>query len=112
MTRGTVIMVVLAALAVGGAVAMIHTTRQWTGDWLLALRPQQFDRMALHPERGGESVKQMLAYATWHLEHHARYLACKLDRLVGKDTVPPKAEGAAGGSGGGCGSGCGCQGHH
>lgn len=96
--------------AVGGAVAMIHTTRQWTGDWLLSLKPQQFDRMALHPERGGESVKQMLAYATWHLEHHARYLACKLDRLVGKDTLPPKAS-AAGGSGG-CGSGCGCQGHH
>jgi hypothetical protein len=90
--------------AVGGAVAMIHTTRAWTGDWLLSLRPEQFDRVALHPERGGESVKQMLAYATWHLEHHARYLACKLDRLVGPDAAPPKTEGS-----GGCGAGCGCQ---
>ncbi|MBL8761516.1 MAG: DinB family protein [Phycisphaerae bacterium] len=101
--------------AVGGAVAMIHTTRQWTGDWLLSLRAEQFDRMALHPERGGESVKQMLSYAAWHLEHHARYLACKLDRLVGKDATPPKAEGSAEGSAGGsggCGSGCGCHGQH
>lgn len=91
--------------AVGGAVAMIHTTRQWTGDWLLSLKHEQFDRMALHPERGGESVRQMLAYATWHLEHHARYLACKLDRLVGRDTAPKHER-----SGGGCGSGCGCKG--
>jgi hypothetical protein len=83
-------------------VAVIHTLRRWTAEWLLTLTPAQLERQALHPERGPESVRHMLALATWHLEHHARYLNAKVCRILG-----PAPEESAGG---GCGAGCGCVG--
>lgn len=88
----------------GGNVALIHTVRQWTGQWLSTLTEAQLSRTAMHPERGPLTVKLMLAYMVWHLEHHARFLACKLDRLVGPD-VEDEAERKSGG----CGAGCGCK---
>lgn len=86
----------------GGNVALIHTLRQWTGQWLSTLTEAQLGRTAMHPERGPLTVKLMLAYMVWHLEHHARFLACKLDRLVGPDVEDETPKG-------GCGAGCGCK---
>ncbi len=86
----------------GGNVALIHTVRQWTGQWLSTLTEAQLSRTAMHPERGPLTVKLMLAYMVWHLEHHARFLACKLDRLVGPDVEDDAPRG-------GCGAGCGCK---
>lgn len=88
---------------VAGGVALIHTLRQWTGDWLMTLAPEQISRRLLHPERGEQTVKTVLSYAAWHLEHHALYVKAKLDKLVG----PEKAETG----GGGCGPSCGCHGN-
>jgi hypothetical protein len=85
--------------ALGGPLAVVHTLRQWTGQWLLTLAPDQWKRIALHPEKGEQSVKRILAYSTWHLEHHAKFLTQKLDKVLG----PAPAE-----TGGGCGHGCGC----
>lgn len=87
--------------ALGGPLAVVHTLRQWTGQWLLTLSPQQWGRIALHPEKGEQTIKRILAYTTWHLEHHAKFLSQKLDKMLG----PAPAEEA---SGGGCGQGCGC----
>lgn len=89
--------------SMGGFLAVVHTLRLWTSDWLATLRPEQWDRLALHPERGPLSVHQMVAMATWHLEHHARFLKAKLDRFFGPGRTPvPEASGES------CGPGCGC----
>jgi len=67
--------------ALGGPMAVIHTLRQWGGGWLLTLTEAQLDRAGMHPTRGPVRVRQMLAMATWHLEHHASFLKKKLDLL-------------------------------
>lgn len=95
--------------AVGGYLAVVHTLRVWTADWLATLRPEQWQRVALHPERGPMTVKGILAYTTWHLEHHARFLKAKLDRLFGPGKTP-LSQGLDNAGSGGCGSGCGCAG--
>jgi hypothetical protein len=68
---------------VGAFVATIHTLRQWTGVWLASLPPEAFARTGLHVERGEQSLRLILTYATWHLEHHAWYLNRKVQRLRG-----------------------------
>lgn len=88
----------------GASIAVVHVTRMWTADWLRTLEPQAWTRKALHPENGPESVKRMVAKAVWHIEHHARFLTRKLDRMVG----PVTSEGCCGG--GGKSGGCGCKG--
>ncbi len=85
--------------AIGGPMAVIHTLRQWTGQWLLTLGEGAWSRKIMHPERGEQTLKNILEYATWHLEHHAAFIGKKLDLMLG-----PAAEEA-----GGCGAGCGCS---
>lgn len=90
----------------GGFLAVIHTLRQWMGQWLMTLDESAFDRTLMHPERGEESVRRMIALSTWHLEHHCGFLTKKLDKMV----ITPRPEMAVeAGEGGGCGSGCGCH---
>lgn len=89
---------------IGGFIAAIHTLRRWTAEWLATLTPAQMARVALHPERGEETVRSMLVRTTWHLEHHARYLNLKVCRMLGP--APAREETSAGG---GCGPGCGCH---
>ncbi|MBL8762773.1 MAG: DinB family protein [Phycisphaerae bacterium] len=66
---------------VGAFVAAIHTMRAWTAPWLRTLDAAHLARRALHPERGEITVRSILEYSTWHLEHHAWFLRKKLDRL-------------------------------
>lgn len=68
---------------IGAFVAAIHTLRKWTGEWLKNLEPPAFERMALHPVRGPQTLRTVLAYDAWHVEHHARYLNAKVARLMG-----------------------------
>ncbi|MDX2115471.1 MAG: DinB family protein [Planctomycetota bacterium] len=70
-------------LPVAGSVAMIHTARLWCGDWLRTLEAAQFGRRGLHPQRGEQTVRVVLEYATWHLEHHGWYLRKKVEKLRG-----------------------------
>jgi hypothetical protein len=84
--------------ALGGHLAVIHTLRQWIGQWLISLDDAQLNREVMHPQKGPMSVRRMVAYYTWHLEHHCGYLTKKLDRIAGP--VAAKKSG--------CGSGCGC----
>jgi hypothetical protein len=85
---------------VAALIAVTHTLRRWTAEWLLTLTSEQLGREALHPERGAESVLQMAGLATWHLEHHGRYLNAKICRLLGPAPAAKEP--------GGCGTGCGC----
>ncbi|MFM9958815.1 MAG: DinB family protein [Phycisphaerales bacterium] len=71
------------ARPVAAFVAVIHTLRMWHGEWLRTLSSDDWDRVCLHPERGEQSVRTILNYATWHHEHHLWYLRLKLDRLMG-----------------------------
>lgn len=87
---------------IGAFLATIHTLRRWTAEWLSTLTPEQFARRALHPERGPQSVRDILVYAVWHLEHHTAFLNAKIRRLLG----PAPAEEAPTG---GCGPNCGCR---
>lgn len=84
--------------ALGGNLAVIHTLRQWTGQWLMTLGEDQWERKAMHPERGALTIRTMVAGAAWHLEHHARFLTLKLDRMLG----PAKAQEQEAQAGGGC----------
>lgn len=95
---------VMAAL--GGHMAVIHTLRQWTGQWLLSLDDAAWSRTFMHPERGAVTLKQYVAMNTWHVEHHAKFLTMKLDKMGIEHPAPPTP---ASPQGGGCGSGCGCH---
>ncbi|HPO93173.1 MAG TPA: DinB family protein [Phycisphaerales bacterium] len=68
-----------------GFVAVIHTLRRWTGEWLGTLKEPQWARACLHPERGELSVRRIADYATWHLEHHGWYLQRKIEKLLGPE---------------------------
>jgi len=84
--------------AVGGCLAVIHTLRQWHAAWLMSLDPQDWERRIMHPQRGPLTVKQVLSYATWHLEHHGRFLTKKLDKIGIAEPEPVRG-----------GGGCGCS---
>ncbi len=86
---------------IGAFVATIHTLRRWTSEWLATLTPEQLQRRALHPQRGEMTVRKMLHDLTWHLEHHAKFLNAKVERMLG----PAKAEKPTGG----CGPSCACR---
>lgn len=70
-------------LPVAGSVAVIHTVRLWTADWLRTLADSAFARRGLHPQRGELTLRDILVYACWHVENHAWFLDRKLDRLLG-----------------------------
>lgn len=86
----------------GGYIAMLHTLRRWSGQWLATLPQQAFDRMAHHPERGEVALRRLVEYATRHLEHHAWFLRRKLDLICGPEAANLTAVG--------CGPGCRCTG--
>ncbi|PHQ78989.1 MAG: hypothetical protein COB69_08885 [Phycisphaera sp.] len=73
-----------ARAACGAFVATIHTIRSWTRDWLLTLDDSVWDRRAMHVQRGEMSFARLVAFSTWHLEHHASFLPRKIDLLLGK----------------------------
>jgi hypothetical protein len=97
-----------SAFPLAGFVAVIHTLRRWMSEWLMTLTPAQWERSVMHPERGELTVKMLVAYDTWHIEHHAWFLNAKVEKLLGVD-VGDAPFAASGGGGGGCGSGCGCK---
>lgn len=70
-------------MPIAGNVAIIHTLRLWTSDWLRTLDERALESKALHPERGPQTVRVILNYATWHLEHHAWFLSKKLELMLG-----------------------------
>jgi hypothetical protein len=86
--------------ALGGSMAVIHTLRQWCGQWLLTLPEEAWQRTMMHPSRGAVTLREYVALNTWHLEHHGRFLTSKLDRMGIPHPAPEV------GGGGCCGGGC------
>ena len=70
-----------SALSASDSVDLIRSVRQWTGAWLRTLSQAQFDRTGQHPQRGEQSLHTILAYDTWHLEHHCWFLDRKLEQI-------------------------------
>lgn len=68
--------------AIGADVAVIHTLRKWMGPWLKTMPHQAWSRLGVHPERGPMSLRHLLAYDVWHLEHHAWYCNLKVAKLL------------------------------
>lgn len=68
--------------SIGGFVATIHTMRRWSLEWLITLEPSDFERTGLHPVRGEQTLKRVLAYSTWHIEHHTWYLNRKIAKFA------------------------------
>ena len=67
---------------IAGAVGTIHTLRLWTADWLRSIAPDAWSRVGLHTEKGEQSLRDIMDYSTWHLEHHALILRRKLDLML------------------------------
>lgn len=91
----------------GGDLAMIHTTRSWSIAMLMQLSDEQWDRKGMHPTNGPITVREIVNYNCWHLEHHAFYLNAKVEKLLGP--IPEKTGCCGGGGGGNTGGGCGCS---
>lgn len=67
--------------SVGAFIATIYTLRKWHAEWLAALPDSDWQRAGLHPERGEQTLRVILNYDVWHLEHHASFLKRKLELL-------------------------------
>ncbi|MCA9311425.1 MAG: DinB family protein [Phycisphaerales bacterium] len=65
-----------------GFVAVVHTTRLWLSEWLGGLPEAAWACRGLHLRRGEMTLRQLVAFTAWHLEHHAWYLDRKLARLA------------------------------
>lgn len=68
---------------IAGYVAVIHTLRKWTAEWLVMLDTAAWARKALHPEKGPQTVRRLVENPAWHLEHHAWYLNRKVEKFLG-----------------------------
>jgi hypothetical protein len=67
---------------IGGFIGTIHTLRKWTTEWLRTITPEQWQRAALHPQKGPQTVRSLVEMITWHLEHHAVFLNKKVCRMA------------------------------
>jgi hypothetical protein len=86
----------------GACLAVLHTLRQTMATVLVQLNPVDWQRRAMNPFLGETTFRTMVAYATWHLEHHAAFLRAKLDAILGPAPDTPSVPA------GGCGPGCAC----
>jgi DinB superfamily len=73
------------APSIAGFLAVTHTLRQWTAEWLQSLSADQWNRKLIHPWLGPMTLKSIVASQVWHLESHARFLNNKVSQLLGPD---------------------------
>ncbi len=67
---------------IGAFIATVHTLRAWMSEWLATVDDAQQQRRGMHPLRGEMSLRDVLEYDVWHLEHHAWFLARKIEVLM------------------------------
>lgn len=96
---------------IAGFCAMVYTTRQWAGEWLATLTPEEWQREIMHPENGAMSARDLLVYTIWHFEHHLGFLQAKIAKIMGEEGYAPIAGPAAHAQSQCCSSGgsCGCE---
>ncbi|MEM9065345.1 MAG: DinB family protein [Planctomycetota bacterium] len=90
---------------VGAYAAVIYTLREWASAWLGGLDESLLARRGLHPQHGEVSLRGIVEFDTWHLEHHVRFLNAKAFKLLGPAPEPERCDDVPSG---GCGPGCGC----
>ena len=94
---------------VGALAAVTHSVRLWTASTLYQISPADWDRKLMHPDHGEMNLRALVAYTTWHFEHHVVYLNAKILLTEGPKPEPnPNCE--EGAKAGGCGAGCACVG--
>jgi hypothetical protein len=81
--EGAAAAVVTRPQPVGAFIATVHTLRRWTGEWLASLREDCWTRTAMHPQRGQQTLRNILEYDVSHLERHAWFLNRKVDKMLG-----------------------------
>jgi hypothetical protein len=69
-------------LPIAPYIATIFTLRKWMGEFLLTQPESAFRRKGLHSVRGEMTMRTVLEYDTWHLEHHAWFLNRKVAKLA------------------------------
>ena len=63
------------------AVELICLTRRQLARILRASGDEVFDRAGIHDEAGRQTIRDVLAKAVWHLDHHLKFVAEKRKAL-------------------------------
>ena len=63
------------------AAALFAANRKWMGRILRAQDEPAFARSGVHSEKGRQTLAEVLAYATNHLDHHLKFLYAKRAKL-------------------------------
>ena len=69
------------AMPVDEAVALFAANRKWMARILRARDEASFARAGTHSEKGRQTLAEVLAYATNHLDHHLKFLYAKRAKL-------------------------------
>lgn len=56
---------------------LFRLNRAFMARWLRTLRPEQFERVALHPDNGEMRVGQFLRLYVQHVDHHLKFIEKK-----------------------------------
>jgi uncharacterized damage-inducible protein DinB len=63
------------------AVAIMEATHRQLSRLFQTLEPGWLDRKGVHVERGEQTARVVLEYATWHVSHHLKFVAEKRAKL-------------------------------
>ena len=59
------------------AIELIWLTRRQTARVLGKCEDDVFDRIGIHNQRGPQSLKGIISFSDWHLDHHLEFIARK-----------------------------------
>jgi uncharacterized damage-inducible protein DinB len=65
----------------GEELVILEATRAQMGRILKSLKPEDFQRVGIHNEKGPRTLEQLLTTATNHITHHAKFIAEKRQAL-------------------------------
>jgi uncharacterized damage-inducible protein DinB len=69
------------AMPVDEAAALFAANRRWMARILRAQDESAFARSGMHSDKGRQTLAEVLAYATNHLDHHLKFLYAKRAKL-------------------------------
>jgi uncharacterized damage-inducible protein DinB len=69
------------AMPIDEAAALFAANRKWMARILRALDESSFARTGQHTDKGRQTLAEVLAYATNHLDHHLKFLYAKRAKL-------------------------------
>jgi hypothetical protein len=63
------------------AVEIVTRLRSQVTEILRAMPDDAFNRTGTHPERGRQTVTDILGYAVWHIDHHVKFIHRKREKM-------------------------------